>query len=81
MRRGRPAGKKDPDEYRRDTTNPYEKVLYKKRRSYHDDPKEGNEGNRSPGKWESEEDKDDENYIAQDDRSDFPSEKVLRVQE
>ena len=76
-RRGRPAGRKDPDS----PSNPYKKVFYKKRRSYIDDPKEGNDGNRSPG---SEDDKNDDNYAGksfQDDKSDFASEKFLRQDE
>jgi len=33
VKRGRPAAKKDPEsEVRRDTSNPYEKAPYKKRR-------------------------------------------------
>ena len=36
-RRGRPT-KRDPEEARREQTNPYEKAPYKKRKSYIGDP-------------------------------------------
>ena len=64
-RRGRPTAKKDPDsEPRRDTSNPYEKAPYKKRRLPPEEVKEESvgkeEGVRSSMKWESESDKDEE---------------------
>jgi hypothetical protein len=55
-RRGRPTARREPDvDPRRDTTNPYEKALYKKRRL---PPEEQNqesivrdEGGKSSAKW------------------------------
>ena len=84
-RRGRPSGKRDLDgEYRREP-NPYEKGLYKKRRSYHDDPKDGSAGRQDHHiNGESEDDKDQDNYAgksAQDERSDFASEKIVKGHE